>query len=43
MTFFAAMTACFGERCTVTFLGTFLGTTTAMATMASNHLRVTAN
>ncbi len=43
MTFLAAMTTCFRERCTITFLGTFLGTTAAMATMASNHLRVTAN
>ena len=43
MTFFTAMTARFRQLCTITFLGTFLSTTTAMATMASNHLRVTAN
>jgi len=34
---------CFGERCTITFPGTFPGTLTAMATMASNHFGVTAN
>ena len=43
MTFFAAMTTRFGQRCTITFLGTFLSTTTAMTAMASNYLRVTAN
>ena len=43
MTFLTAMTARFRHLSTITFLGTFLSTTTAMATMASNHLRVTAN
>ena len=32
-----------GERCTITFPSTFSGTLTAMTTMTSNHLRVTAN